>query len=407
MRAVVLDPRMGASGDMLLGSLIDAGADPEVLDPVEAALGVDYAIAETVEQGIAALDVIVDHPGGNHHHGEGAGPHRTLAEVLEIIDSIPLDPSIRTDAEAAFQLLATAEAAVHGTSIEDTHFHEVGADDAIADVLGTLLVLADLDPDRVLTTAAATGSGEVETSHGIYPIPPPAVAEIGSRSGLRFVGGPVEAELLTPTGATLLASVADHVDTVPPMTIDAIGYGTGTRSFDERPNTLRALVGTIDGNLTRESIAVLETNVDDTSPEVIGHLQRRLRQAGAFDVAVVPLTMKKSRPGHLIRVITSPTDEERIARLLAEETGTLGIRSVAAAHRWVTDRDVTTVEIDVEGNMHPVDVKIGLDTAGAVIDVSAEYEDAATIAQASAVPVREVMRRAETAAWAGLEREEE
>lgn len=403
MTTAAFDPRMGASGDMLLGALLDAGADPAVLSPIEDAIDVHFRIEEVVDRGIAATDVTVEHHHAHHDHGEGAGPHRSFAEVVDIVEGMGLEAAIEHDAIEAFRLLGEAEATVHGTEIESTHFHEVGADDAIADVTGSVALLDDLGIERVLTTPIATGTGEVEMSHGTYPIPPPAVVEIASRSGLQLRGGPVEAELLTPTGAAILGSSATPVTHLPPMSVEAIGYGAGQRSFPDRPNVLRALVGESRGELEREAIAVLETNVDDATPEVIGHLQERLRAVGALDVSATPLTMKKSRPGHLIRVIADPADEARIARALAEETGTLGVRSVPATHRWLARRDVKTVSLTIDGRTYELDVKIARDTDDTVIDCSTEYDDAARVANATPLPVREVMRRAESAAGETLE----
>ena len=398
MNTAAIDPRMGASGDMLLGALIDAGGDPDALTPIEAALDVHVHLDAVDKQGIGATDVTIHHGEDGHHTGEGHGPHRTFEEVVDIVESMGLDSRVTHDAIAAFRLLGEAEADVHGTDIPDTHFHEVGADDAIADVTGTIALLDTLDIDRIVATPASTGSGEIESSHGIYPVPPPAVIEIASRSSLRLQGGPVEAELLTPTGAALLGSIADHVEQLPPMSVDAVGYGAGSRSFPSRPNVLRVVIGEAEGALAREDVSVLETHVDDATPEILGHLQQRLHDVGALDVSASPLTMKKSRPGHLVRVIVAPADEARVARVLAEETGTLGVRAIPSTHRWVATREFCTVTIEVDGRSFSVETKIGRDESGSLLDISAEYEDAARIASTTSLPVREVMRRAESVA---------
>jgi len=369
MNVLAFDGRMGAAGDMLLGALVAAGADPAVLAPVEDAVGVTYAVEETDRNGIRATRVRVlragsDEPEHHHHghvhahdnhghvhgddhhehldhdhadaddgapgdhvHAEGTGPHRSYPEVVELVEGMDLPDSVAADALAIFERLGEAEAAVHGTDRHSTHFHEVGADDAIADVVGSALLLADLGPDRVVTTPLSAGAGEVDISHGRYPVPTPAVVEIAERADWSLVGGPVEAELLTPTGAAILAHVAEGVDALPPLSVRASGYGAGAREFPRHPNVLRALVGDGgEGALREETIRVLETNVDDVTPEVLGGLQETLADAGARDVSVTPLTMKKSRPGHLVRVVVRPEDVERVARRLAEETGTLGIR---------------------------------------------------------------------------------
>jgi uncharacterized protein (TIGR00299 family) protein len=291
-------------------------------------------------------------------------------------------------------LLGEAEAAVHGTDLEATHFHEVGADDAIADIVGACLLVDDLGVERIVATPVSAGGGNVETSHGTYPVPTPAVVELAERADWSLRGGPVDAELLTPTGAAVLAHFADGVDSLPPMRVEQSGYGAGGWEFDDRPNVLRATVGESTGSLDREEITVLETNLDDATPELLGGLQETLSDVGALDVSVVPLTMKKSRPGHLVRVVCRPEDAEGIARHLAVETGTLGIREHGAGHRWIADRDHETVTTTVDGREYDVTVKVGR-VDDDVYDVSAEFDDALAVARETGLPVREVMRRAE------------
>jgi len=412
MKTLAFDGRMGASGDMLLAALIAAGADPAALDPVEDALGVRYAVESTAKAGIAAttVDVLVDHEGDEHDrsershdhdhdhdhaHVEGHGPDRTYAEVVSLVERLALPSAVERDALAVFRRLGEAEAAVHGTDLDDTHFHEVGADDAIADVVGVCLLLADLGVDRVVTTPVAAGGGTVEMRHGTYPVPAPAVAELAADADWALRGGPTDRELLTPTGAALLAELATGVESLPALDVDAVGYGAGDTDVPDHPNVLRALVGDGSGGLRKESISVLETTVDDVTPEVLGSLQETLAEAGARDVSVVPTTMKKSRPGHLIKVVVDPADARAVARRLAAETGTLGVREASAGHRWVAERAFETATLDVDGTSYDVAVKVGADADGTVYDVSAEYDDALAIARETGLSVREVMRRAE------------
>ena len=443
MKTLAFDGRMGASGDMILAALLDAGADPSALAPVEDALGVEYATENVVKNGIAATNVAVlldrddastddecgdhqhdgdhshdhddhshshdhdhshshdhDHSHGDdhdhhHEHAEGAGPQRTYREVVELVESMGLDAGVEADAKAVFEILGEAEASVHDTDLESTHFHEVGADDAIADVVGAALLLDDLGVERVVTTPLSTGGGAVEMSHGIYPVPAPAVVEVARRADWSVGGGPVEAELLTPTGAAVLAHFADGVETLPTLDVETSGYGAGGYAFDEHPNVLRVLVGDGAGGLVRDEVTVLETNLDDAPPEVLGGLQETLADAGARDVSIVPTTMKKSRPGHLVKVVVRPEDAERVAQRLAEETGTLGVREAGASHRWIAEREVRTATVAVDGEEREVDVKVASTADGTVFDVSAEFDDALAVARESAVPVREVMRRAE------------
>lgn len=441
MRTLAFDGRMGASGDMLLAALLAAGADRDALAPVEDALDVRYDVETVDKRGITATSVRVmleesadrdgehdhehrsddnsdthDHPhehshtGHDHDHShghsrdyddadatpaEGHGTHRTYAEVLDVVESMDLASSVEADANAIFTILGEAESAVHGTDLEATHFHEVGADDAIADVVGAALLLADLGVEHVVTTPLATGGGSAEMAHGEYPVPAPAVVEIAARASWSLRGGPVDAELLTPTGAAILAHVADGVNTLPTLDVAEAGYGAGGYDFPDRPNVLRAVVGDGGSALDRERITVLETNLDDASPEVLGSLQQRLTDSGARDVSIVPTTMKKSRPGHLVKVMVAPEDAARVAHKLALETGTLGVREHGAGHRWVADRTFRTAPLEIDGETHEVAVKVASDASGDPYDYSAEYDDALAVAEATDRPVREILRRAE------------
>ncbi|QIB79363.1 nickel pincer cofactor biosynthesis protein LarC [Haloferax volcanii] len=482
MRLLAFDGRMGASGDMLLGALVAAGADPSVLSPVEDALDVTYRVHEVDKNGILAtkVDVLLaeadggdprgeghgdDHrrlradgddgpdsdDGGDgddaehshqhqyhhhdhahdeeqthhdgddshgqsqghdhshphshddhkhhhshddHAHAEGHGPHRTYPGVVDLVESMNLPPGVVADATAIFRVLGEAEAEVHGTNLDATHFHEVGADDAVADVVGVCLLLDDLGVDRVVTGPVAVGGGETEMSHGTYPVPAPAVVNITAAADWSVRGGPVEAELLTPTGAAILAHLAEGVETLPSMSVESSGYGAGGWEFPDHPNVLRAVVGDGGSRLVRDEITVLETNLDDAPPEVLGGLQATLKDAGARDVTIVPTTMKKSRPGHLVKVVVKPEDAERVAYRLAVETGTLGIREHGAGHRWTARREFETATLDIDGDDYEVSVKVASDADGVVYDRSAEYDDALAVANETGVPVREIMRRA-------------
>lgn len=422
MRTLCFDGQLGASGDMILGALIAAGADPVALDPVESALPIRYIIDSTVTNGIEAttVDVVVDTDEStvaddhNHEHGhshdkvdddhssdptlaEGHGPHRSYAEVVDIVEAMALSESVQETALGAFRLLGEAEASVHGEPLEAIQFHEVGADDAIADIVGAALLVDDLDVDRIVTTPVSVGGGHREMSHGTYPIPGPAVVEIAEQAKWSIQGGPINAELLTPTGAAILAELAEGVEYLPALSVDESGYGAGDATFRSHPNVLRSTLGTARGQLARDSITVLETNLDDASPELLGGLQETLKTAGARDVSVLPATMKKSRPGHLVKVICKPSDAERVAHRLALETGTLGIREHGAGHRWTANRRFETVDIPVDGETYAVDVKIASTTDGNVYDCSAEYDDCAAVARETDHPISDIMRRAEHA----------
>ena len=454
MRTLAFDGRMGASGDMILGTLVALGADPSVLEPVESALDVQYLVDTTVKSGIEAttVDVVLvdgqdhvddhshdhtdqnhshddhshdhtdqdhshddhshDHTDHSHSHGhadddhdhthaEGHGPNRSYTEVVDIVESMSLPEPVEKTATGAFRLLGEAEASVHGTTLEEIHFHEVGADDAIADIVGAALLLDDLDVDQIVTTPLSVGGGTCEMSHGTYPVPGPAVLEIAERAAWSIRGGPIDAELLTPTGAAIMGQIAEGVDSLPSLSVTATGYGAGDAAFEDRPNVLRGTLGDGGSRLVRDSITVLETNLDDASPEVLGGLQETLTAAGARDVSILPVTMKKSRPGHLVKVICKPEDAERVAHRLALETGTLGIREHGAGHRWTAKRRIETVDLSVDGEQFTVDVKIASTTDGDVYDISTEYDDAAAVAHETGRPIAEIMRRAENLAERG------
>ncbi|WP_153952290.1 nickel pincer cofactor biosynthesis protein LarC [Halosegnis longus] len=335
------------------------------------------------------------HGPDGHTHAEGHGVTRTYPEVVGIVESLNLGERAESIALGAFRRLGEAEATVHDTDLDSTAFHEVGADDAIADIVGVALLVADLDPEAVVTTPVFAGGGETTMAHGTYPVPAPAVVEIASEADWELRGGPVDEELLTPTGAAILAELADGAESLPPMEVTESGYGAGTLSLPDRPNVVRAVVGEARSGLVRDEIRVLETNLDDASPELLGSLQRSLKAVGARDVSIVPVTMKKGRPGHLVKVIVRPPDVQAVARRLAEETGTLGVRETGAGHRWVATRAFETAELDIDGETYGVSVKVASDADGTTYDVSAEFDDADAVAEATGLSVREVMRRAE------------
>ncbi|KAB7517046.1 nickel pincer cofactor biosynthesis protein LarC [Halosegnis rubeus] len=454
MRTLAFDGRTGAAGDMLLAALLAAGADADALAPVTDALPVEYRIDRRDEHGVSAttVDVLLtdegnrddgspslDKAGGHGHshddegdshthehgdedhthehdddghdhshgpdghthgpdghtHAEGHGVTRTYPEVVDIVESLQLGERAESIALGAFRRLGEAEATVHDTDLDSTAFHEVGADDAIADIVGVALLVADLNPEAVVTTPVFAGGGETAMAHGTYPVPAPAVVEIASEADWELRGGPVDEELLTPTGAAILAELAEGAESLPPMSVTDSGYGAGTLSLSDRPNVVRAVVGEAHSGLVRDEIRVLETNLDDASPELLGSLQRSLKEAGARDVSIVPVTMKKGRPGHLVKVIVRPPDVQAVARRLAEETGTLGVRETGAGHRWVATRAFETAELGVDGETYGVSVKVASDADGQVYDVSAEFDDADAVAETTGLSVREVIRRAE------------
>ncbi|MCA1915342.1 nickel pincer cofactor biosynthesis protein LarC, partial [Methanospirillum hungatei] len=307
MRLLAFDPFHGAAGDMICGALLSLGADKE---QVMRAMGsvVQTPDSEIVNRcGIAAVKV--------HTH---AGPaHRTLEEVLAIVRKAEAPPAVITQAELIFTRIARAEEAVHGT--HHVHFHEVGADDAIADVIGSCMAVHLLAPEKIISLPVAVGTGMLTCAHGTFPVPAPATAEILSSGRLLVMSGEHTGEQLTPTGAAILSEFCG--EGVPYLPVGAIlktGYGAGSRDDPRSPNVLRAYLMECQG-LSEDRVDILETNVDDITGECIGTLLSRVMKEGARDACAVPVLMKKGRPGHLIRVISPPERSGVLAEILARD----------------------------------------------------------------------------------------
>jgi uncharacterized protein (TIGR00299 family) protein len=297
--------------------------------------------------------------------------------------------------------LHSAEETVHG---EVAHFHEVGADDAIADIVGACTALRLLGAGQVAVLPIALGGGLIVGSHGTLPVPAPATAAILSGSHLQGYPGPKDGELLTPTGAALLAEFATLPPSqVPPGRILGVGYGAGTRETGTLPNLLRVFLLET-GEVDQDRVEILETNVDDVSPEVIAHTVARLMEAGARDASVIPAMMKKGRSGHLVRVIAEPALTGPLALVLAGELGTLGIRVIPSVHRLIASRRVIRVPVIIGEEAREIAVKVG-SLGDQVTSVKPEFEEARAWAEAKGVPVREILRRAEESAWELLSRE--
>ena len=331
-----LDPFNGASGDMFLGACLDLGMPPEVLQEVVDRLalpGVSISVEHARRGGIAGtrFEVLLgdrpaeeagSEPGESEAvHEPGHGHGRGLAEIRRIIAASGLAPEVRERADVLFVRLAEAEAAVHGTSVEAVHFHEVGAEDSIVDIVGAAAALASLAPSRVTCGPVNVGSGYVDTAHGRLPVPAPATARLLAGIPVVAVG---ESELLTPTGAVLLAELVDEFTPLPNLQVHEVGYGLGRRELEGTPNALRIWRGAPAER--RPEVVVLECEVDDVSGELLGHALERLLEAGALDVFHTPVVMKKGRPGALISVLARPGDVEHLGGVLLRETGALGCR---------------------------------------------------------------------------------
>lgn len=386
MKALIFDPFSGAAGDMILGCLIDLGANPgKVCSAIESAVDVSVTVTPLSKKGIKSMDVQIRVPHRSHT--------RSYSELMEIIGKADLPDKVRKDSLEVFALLAEAESAVHGKSLQELHFHEVGQDDALADVIGACFAMNELAPDSVLCTPVNVGGGQIHAAHGMFPAPAPATLEILRKSGLPFYGEG-NRELLTPTGAALLAHFAAPVPQLPLGRALATGYGAGDADT-ERPNVLRALLVELQEESWGDRVDILETNVDDVSGEILGSLFDRLMTLGARDVGIIPMTMKKGRPGHLVRVVATPQNSSTLAREIMRETGTLGIRVLAAVHRFTAERTIRTVTLSMGKEKAEIPVKIACDQQGAILNISAEYEDCRKFAEVIGLPLKDVLRRVE------------
>jgi len=392
MKTLIFDPFSGASGDMIIGSLIDLGAQKDpVIKAMESAASVEVKVEKIQKNNIIATRVKVE---------TKTEMVRSYREIVEHVKSLGLDPTIQKDALSIFEIIARAESKIHGVPIKNLHFHELGQEDAIADVIGTCTALNVLGAREynIYCTPVSIGRGYVEMTHGRLPIPAPATLEILKDSCLIWQGSPLEGELLTPTGAAILSHFVEESGPFPLIKVEKIGYGAGSLNL-EIPNVLRTIIGEIEDALIRDRIDVLETNVDDVSGEVLGNLIEELLAEGARDAAIIPITGKKGRPGHIIHVIAKPEDSSRLIRKVIEETGSLGVRVLPIKHRLIAQREMCSVKINIKGEEYDVQVKIGRDLRGEILDVSAEFEDCKKVAHYLGVPVRDIIRRAEEEGW--------
>jgi len=394
MRVLIFDPFHGAAGDMITAALLDCGADrPLVLRAMKAVVA-EPEISTVTRAGIRAVRV--------ETHATPA--HRTFAEVMQRIDTAAGDvpaPALAM-ARRVFQRIHAAEEEVHGSH---AHFHEVGADDAIADIIGACTALHSLSIDGVIVRPITTGHGTATGSHGTFPLPAPATALILKASGLPSASVNHVGELCTPTGAALLAEFATI--TVPDpvaYTILSVGYGAGTRDPAHAPNVLRAMiVEPVDcaADLAQDTVDILETNVDDVSGEVIAHAITRFMEAGARDASAMPLIMKKGRPGYLIRVISLRETSTALAELMARELGTLGIRCIPAVHRFIAERTLEEIDVSIAGEQRKMPVKCGR-MHGKIYTLKAEFDPARDWACEQGIPVKDVLRAIEDAGWKSL-----
>ncbi|MBI4458575.1 MAG: nickel pincer cofactor biosynthesis protein LarC [Acidobacteria bacterium] len=382
MKLAYLDCFSGISGDMLLGAWVGCGADFGTLEEQIQCLGLAglRLRKEQVKRGaFVATQVVVESPAQQRS--------RHYKEIAELIGSSPLASRVRAQALEIFRRLGEAEAALHGTSLEKVHFHEVGAADAIADIVGSCAAMEMLGIEELHCSPLNLGSGTVKAEHGFLPIPAPATAEL--LKGVPVYSSGLQAELVTPTGAAIVSSVAKHFGPLPEMKIQRIGYGAGTRNPAELPNVLRVFLGeNRPVEAASERLLMLEANLDDMNPQLAGFFAERAFAAGALDVYFAPVQMKKNRPGVLLSVLCRPEQRETLMELFFRETTTFGVRGYevfrsALAREWVS----------VNTSYGPVRMKISRRN-GQVLHCSPEFEECRKLAAESDVPLRKIIEEA-------------
>jgi uncharacterized protein (TIGR00299 family) protein len=411
MRIAYLDCFSGISGDMFLGALVDAGVPFELFQATVVALNVGATLerSRVDRSGISAtkIDVLVDGKkdmpreefwaekdahDNEHHHPDAPKAHgRHLSSILKIIDAASIRDSAKRTAKEIFKALGEAEAKVHNTSIEKIHFHEVGAADAIVDIVCAAVGAETLKVDAIYASPLNVGGGTVKCDHGVMPVPAPATLEL--LKGIPTYSGEIQKELVTPTGAAIVKTLTTTFGVMPPMASESIGYGAGARNFSGHANVLRLVIGEAaviadSLELGEEEIVVLEANLDDLSPQIVGYTVEKLLSAGALDVFTTSVQMKKGRPGSLLTVLAKPQDEASLQGILLEETSTLGVRSRREVRHVLQRRHET-----VQTPWGEVRIKIG--SAGDVDrNAAPEYEDCRSIAAAHSLPLKQVMQEA-------------
>ena len=419
MRIAYLDCFSGMSGDMFLGALVDAGVPAKLFENTVGGLNVGARLetSRVHRSGIAAIKVDVYAHGekdlprevyweqkraqlhedartgvtappeyGSHQHEHGRG----LKEIREIIGRAAISETARKNAAAVFETLGAAEARIHSTEIERVHFHEVGAVDAMVDIVCAAVGVEALSIDELICSPLNVGGGTVKCAHGELPVPAPATVEI--LQGAPVYSSGIQAELVTPTGAAIVKTLATRFSTFPEMKIEKNGYGAGTRDFPGHANVVRLTIGesqaSLSHKLSQENVSVLEANLDDLNPQVFGYVMDRLLEEGALDAFGVPVQMKKNRPGTLLTVLCKPEDASKLTELIFTETTTLGVRR-REEQRQALQRKWTTVATQ----WGEVRMKVA-SMNGTVTNYAPEYEDCRRIALEHSVPLKSVMQEA-------------
>jgi hypothetical protein len=382
---IIIDPQgSGIAGNMLIGAFVDLGANAEeikdIMEKSTSEFGkVDVSFKKVCKHGIDSTFCNVEMLENK--------PPLKYPEFISKINDLDLDDDIKQTSINVFRRIAEAESSVHGKTVETIHFHEVGASDAVADVIGTIYAYYSLgfDKEKIIGLPIAVGGGTVRTAHGTLPVPAPAVVEILKDADI--IGGPVASELATPTGAAIYMELCDEIKSyIPQIRPENVGYGAGKKDFDH-PNVLRIIESS---DITEsDEIDVIETNIDHLTGEELGYLFDVLLDAGASDVSITPIIMKKNRPGNLLKVISKKDKREIILDTIFRETGSLGIRIMPNIHRGIAKREFEKKIIDIDGEEYEVTFKIGY-VNGKVISRRAEYEDLKKIAEKSGLSLKEI-----------------
>jgi uncharacterized protein (TIGR00299 family) protein len=398
MKVLYFDCSAGISGDMTLAALLDLGIDKDILVGELKKLGLDgweIVVSGVSKQGIGAkhVDVVLEknlwekmtglipHP---HHHHSHSHVHRNMSDIERIIDAAGISNGAKDLAKRIFMRLAVAEAKVHGSTPEEVHFHEVGAMDSIIDIVGTAICIDILAPDRVYASVLHDGYGFVKCQHGTIPVPVPAVTEVLANRGATLKQLDIEGEMMTPTGAAIVAELAESFGPMPEMKLTKTGYGAGQKDFPI-PNVLRIMLGeTMTTTETSDTVTVIETNIDDTTPEILGYVMDRLLEAGAKDTFFTHIQMKKNRPATLVSVICDDDKTATMERILFTETSTIGLRKYSAARSCLPRKAVTATTL--YGN-----VKAKETTINGTTRTTIEYDDACRLASEKNVPLRDIL----------------
>jgi uncharacterized protein (TIGR00299 family) protein len=383
MKAAYFDCFSGISGDMTLGALVDAGCSLDALRDKLQQLpvpGWEISSEKVWKNGMAATCVRVK--------TQDTLKHRSLTTILEILEKSGLESRVKVRASSIFRELGEAEAAVHDVPIEKIHFHEVGAVDAIVDIVGACIGFEELGFERFACSALNVGGGTAKMAHGVLPVPAPATARL--LMGKPTYSNGVQRELVTPTGAAIVATLCDSFGPQPAMKVSAIGYGAGTADLEAQPNVLRILAGEMSPSVDSHggTIRVLEANLDDMNPQIFGYLLEKALAAGALDVFGTPVQMKKSRPGTLVTILCKPEDQTKFEEMLFAETTTLGVRS-----HLVERRALPREFVKVETEFGDLRVKVAWKD-GRVQHASPEFDDCRKLAEEKNVPLHEVMEQA-------------